>query len=1261
MKMVEGSKQVRVDNWGVFFLQRLQMFFSKTDYCDLTLQFEGNVQLKVHRLVMNACTEYFTILERNYPAVEENTIMMPGDLQSDVIVPIVNFMYTGMLEFHMSIFEKLYSAAELMNITILTKLLDAQRTAYQQHRLKQMSEAKPKSEVSWMKKTFPKEKAPSFSNDLPHPLPGRKVPVWKRKAAPPPVSHPVSQLHFPEHGYPIDPLSIPDNTPKPTRFEWPEDDLPPINFMDTSFEDFTLTSLPLLTKEDEDKAKPSFDDLRYNVEVPKKKAGSSKASSSNVNTAQVEEFVKEQKIRTAMFEDVENGEGGGQKRKMDQGTSKQPSKKVKVNNKENHETTISVEGSDFSDLANIDHTKIVAEILKKYPDLVKKNKNIKLKIMTSGNNKNSPEKISVQTVVENTKKPPPPIQAEPVKVRPQNSPPKKHPKRNDAQEEGPWMCQKCMEMGGESQEFVLYYLYRKHMTDSHNETFDANLCKYCGKRCGTDNLMLYHLYTKHALKPPAGSNFPKCDRCPFIAQSNARLDQHKEMHKPNEMQCQDCKLAFSSSHALGAHVRVTSHYNKPGKVSFDCQYCMKKLQSAINLFTHIKNSHLREGKRDGIVCLDELDSMEDLDEEQEETGKDEYIVPEILPGITTQKDKVKIISNVKVPPNRQKADSTQSTQVIQLDPSSEAESLNNVASGIATSLGLVDIVVLDENQQYILQQDAQGEGEFIIPDLGTGQSFARQVITTQHNTVIQQGMIQSAGSDIGSTDELVMVLTDHEYPDEQEGEHSDNSNIVVLYSHPVEGQEGQFITSQGNLLVNSQTGMLEIRNGTSIATSSSDQVVVTNNVDTPVESIEMIHREIHGTDAVMKQEPYFEEDRKPEVPSQQIEDTSESQEEVEEDQSEEAPEESETQESHVNGDNEDNVLEQEENPDKENESEDHVDSNENMGTEEPMEIDEIEENDRTKISENDEQGYATQDSCGEKLINTSTEEDDEQSAPLENREDQEENVDSKEHERAQEEGADVPPEKPAETEEEENVIVNDPANLPDQPANSSMEDNIEGDDEVERMDVDGKIAEKQDLDEQDQEQDQEHEQGDEEMPEEENSSLPEGLTQPEEPQTEESQPEESQPEESQPVESQPEESQPEESQPEETTTEVQPEEPPESQDPVTNEEVNEVTLEKNEDVCEASRENDKTLAEGGSTLRKNETQEKSKKSQVDINKAILDDWGEDDTDSQQSEKHVQEGDNFRDEAENQTRAVDNVNKLMDDWEEEEEEEKKDAE
>lgn len=62
---------------------------------------------------------------------------------------------------------------------------------------------------------------------------------------------------------------------------------------------------------------------------------------------------------------------------------------------------ISVESSTPGD---IDHTKIVTEILKKYPDLVKKNKNIKLKIMPGS--KDTSEKKIVNAVVEQVRRSP---------------------------------------------------------------------------------------------------------------------------------------------------------------------------------------------------------------------------------------------------------------------------------------------------------------------------------------------------------------------------------------------------------------------------------------------------------------------------------------------------------------------------------------------------------------------------------------------------------------------------------------------------------------------------------------------------------------------------------------------------------------------------------------------------------------------------------------------------------------------------------------
>lgn len=119
-------KSVKVDNWGVFFLQKLQNFFNKTHYCDLTLQFKDNSQLKVHRLVLSACTDFFNVLEQQYN-VQDDILIMPKDLQADVVVPIVNFMYTGTLEFEVNMYPRLLKTAKDMNMTVLLKLLDAHK------------------------------------------------------------------------------------------------------------------------------------------------------------------------------------------------------------------------------------------------------------------------------------------------------------------------------------------------------------------------------------------------------------------------------------------------------------------------------------------------------------------------------------------------------------------------------------------------------------------------------------------------------------------------------------------------------------------------------------------------------------------------------------------------------------------------------------------------------------------------------------------------------------------------------------------------------------------------------------------------------------------------------------------------------------------------------------------------------------------------------------------------------------------------------
>lgn len=149
-----------------------------------------------------------------------------------------------MLEFHISVFDKLYRAAVIMNITVLTKLLDAQRKPHQVKAHKRKLDEVTSPSIKSTPRT-------SSTTDLPATLPGRKVPVWKRKAAP--VSHQSGNSDC-QDKWSSDPLMVHDTKPKPTRFEWPDEELPPLALMDSTFEEISYTSKPLLTQEEETRA-----------------------------------------------------------------------------------------------------------------------------------------------------------------------------------------------------------------------------------------------------------------------------------------------------------------------------------------------------------------------------------------------------------------------------------------------------------------------------------------------------------------------------------------------------------------------------------------------------------------------------------------------------------------------------------------------------------------------------------------------------------------------------------------------------------------------------------------------------------------------------------------------------------------------------------------------------------------------------------------------------------------------------------------------
>lgn len=117
--------------------------------------------------------------------------------------------------------------------------------------------------------------------------------------------------------------------------------------------------------------------------------------------------------------------------------------------------------------------------------------------------------------------------------------------------------------------------------------------------------------------------------------------------------------------------------------------------------------HRDDARLDGIVCIDEIE-----DDDNDELFVDELEAEHGKPHVEEEKSEpIKILSNVKLPTiveQPSEEGELLQNQAFKLEPSSEAEALSNVASGIATSLGLVDVVVLDDNQQYIISSNGAG-------------------------------------------------------------------------------------------------------------------------------------------------------------------------------------------------------------------------------------------------------------------------------------------------------------------------------------------------------------------------------------------------------------------------------------------------------------------------------------------------------------------------------------------------------------------------
>lgn len=178
----------------------MQAYFQKKEYCDLTLRFPTrNAQIKVHKLVVNACTDFFSKAEDN-GHIMDGFFDMPAFFLPEMVAPVVKFMYTGRLDMKSPNFGKLRETAEELGMTVLTKLMDVQLNAPPElftfkkkpkrnildpvRQIKKIKKIEKKFEREVQQEKMQKKmEARQAVDDVVKEsiLPGKKLPIWKKR------------------------------------------------------------------------------------------------------------------------------------------------------------------------------------------------------------------------------------------------------------------------------------------------------------------------------------------------------------------------------------------------------------------------------------------------------------------------------------------------------------------------------------------------------------------------------------------------------------------------------------------------------------------------------------------------------------------------------------------------------------------------------------------------------------------------------------------------------------------------------------------------------------------------------------------------------------------------------------------------------------------------------------------------------------------------------------------------------------------------
>ncbi|XP_071526103.1 uncharacterized protein [Panulirus ornatus] len=282
------------------------------------------------------------------------------------------------------------------------------------------------------------------------------------------------------------------------------------------------------------------------------------------------------------------------------------------------------------DMSN--HAKIISEVLKKYPHLVKDKKNIRLKILKKGSDKAGSGKLvksKVQYLVLSESESKGKTCMKPSKISTssgtkgdsntspraiQNAKTYKCPECEDvffssfklrnhvsAQHKRkcgpimkslgkePYTCHTCIADG--PIEFDDFCSYEEHMIMNHTKLI-APVCRTCGFQFqyGQGKELAYHEYIEHN-EVPRNVTFSKCDLCDHVAVDDAALLKHRSQHANGDsFTCSVCGFVFRSFGHLQGHMLTKVCQNKRSN-SHKCPHCPLTFNRSYNLKAHCKSSH----------------------------------------------------------------------------------------------------------------------------------------------------------------------------------------------------------------------------------------------------------------------------------------------------------------------------------------------------------------------------------------------------------------------------------------------------------------------------------------------------------------------------------------------------------------------------------------------------------------------------------------------------------------------------------------------